>query len=53
MLGCWDIYEFLIALENNEVSDSTKRLKANNAKVMDVDLEQLMKKLELSDLNCK
>jgi hypothetical protein len=34
-------------------SDSTKRLKANNAKVMDVDLEELMEKLELIDLNCK
>jgi hypothetical protein len=48
-LICWDIYEFLI--ENGAATDATtRRLKLQSAKI---DVEHLMQKLELSDLNYK
>jgi len=53
-LLCWDIYEFLLATENKKVSDNTtKRLKAQNTKVVESDVEQLVERLELSELNFK
>jgi len=53
-LLCWDIYEFLLALENRKVSDNTtKRLKAQSTKVAEQDVDQLVERLELSDLNFK